>query len=237
MNAIYLDAKDVPQYLRGSYTGRQFKAIITDSITVPQDAGVWGGGSRDTYRFVELSTGRSIASPCQKTAPWDSTRQEFNAPLPPGIAMVEHTMFCGKDLGLTFYVHPDSAAKLLPDTSATQELTETQKLVLNATANYNGKDRYENSKPYGSMSHDEVSARLAKVRELFAAKGNVKLQSGKMVAERIAELESWTNFFPSRIEWDTAKEDLITLGYLNKAGAITNKGRNARTPVVLETNK
>src|SRR5208282_5018879 len=124
MNTIYLDSKDVPQYLRDGYTGKKFKAVVTDSITVPQDAGVWGGGSRDTYRFVELATGRSVPSPCQQSAPWSQERQEFNSPLPAGIAMVEHSMFCGKDMGLTFYVHPDSAAKLLPATG--EPLTETQ---------------------------------------------------------------------------------------------------------------
>lgn len=230
MNTIYLDSKDVPQYLRDGYTGKTFKAIVTDTITVPQDAGVWSGGSRDTYSFVELATGRSVPSPCQQPSPWNKERQEFSSPLPVGIAMVMRSWFCGKDMGLTFYVHPDSAAKLLP--AATAELTETQKMVLNATASlkssYNGKDRYENSKPYDSMSHAEVEARLAKVEAIFAASGNVVLKSGKRASDRIAELKSWTNFFPSREEWETAKAELITLGYLNKAGAITNKGRNAR---------
>jgi hypothetical protein len=230
MKPIYLESNQVPQYLRGEYTGKQFKAIVTDSITVPHQAGVWDGGSRETYHFVELSTGCSVPSPYQRTAPWDTQRQEFHAPLPPGVAMVEHSIFCGKDMGLTFYVHPDSAAKLLPPPAA--ELTETQKLVLNATASlkasYNGKDRYENSKPYGAMSRAERDARIAKVEALYAEKGNVKLQSGKFAADRIAELKAWTNFFPSREEWDAAKAELIAAGYLNKAGAITTKGRNAR---------
>ena len=230
MNAFYLDPKDVPSYLRGGYTGKKFKVIVTDSISVPNNAGLWSGGSRETYSFVELSSGRSVPSPCQQTAPWDSQRKEFNSPLPVGIAMVEHSMFRGKDMGLTFYIHPESATKLLPN--KTVELTETQKLVLNATgslkASYNGKDRYENSKPYGAMSQSEVSERLAKVETLFAAKGDVELKSGKRAGARVEELRSWSNFFPSREEWDTAKAELVTLGYLNKAGAITNQGRNAR---------
>src|SRR5271166_5855043 len=197
MNTIYLDSKDVPAYLRGEYTGKQFKAVVTDSISVPMDAGLWEGGSRETYRFVELATGRSVASPAQQTAPWSKERQEFNSPLPAGIAMVEHTIFCGKDMGLTFHVHPDSAAKLLP-AAGQPELTETQKLVLNATyslkSSYNGKDRYENSKPYGAMSHEEVAVRLGKVEELLKWKGDVILKSGKRVADRIGELKAWTNF-------------------------------------------
>ena len=230
MNTIHLDAKDVPSYLRGGYTGKKFKVVITDTISVPLDAGLWSGGSRDSYSFVELSSGRSVPTPCQQTAPWDGQRKEFNSPLPVGIAMVERSMFCGKDAGLTFYIHPDAATKMLP--SKTVELTETQKLVLDATASlkssYNGKDRYENSKPYGSMSQSEVSERLAKVESLFSAKGDVELKSGKSAGDRVAELKSWTNFFPSREEWDYATDQLIDLGFLNKAGAITNQGRNSR---------
>jgi len=33
--------------------------------------------------------------------------------------------------------------------------------------------------------------------------------------------------FPTRGEWEQAKADLYSKGYLNKAGAITVKGRNA----------
>jgi hypothetical protein len=56
---------------------------------------------------------------------------------------------------------------------------------------------------------------------------NVRLKSAKKVSDRIDELKAWTNFFPSREEWDASKAELIQAGYLNKAGAITNKGRNA----------
>jgi hypothetical protein len=33
--------------------------------------------------------------------------------------------------------------------------------------------------------------------------------------------------FPSREQWNAAKQALIEAGYLNKAGAITVKGKNA----------
>jgi hypothetical protein len=50
-------------------------------------------------------------------------------------------------MGLTFYVHPDNAAKLLP---APTEVSEVDKLVLRATASYKssymGRDRYDMAK-------------------------------------------------------------------------------------------
>jgi hypothetical protein len=34
--------------------------------------------------------------------------------------------------------------------------------------------------------------------------------------------------FPTREQWQAAKDSLISKGLLNKAGAVTPKGRNAR---------
>lgn len=225
---IHLELGQVPATLKGGYSGKKFKAIVTESIRVPIDAGLWSGGSRDTYSFVELATGRSVPSPAQSSAPWSGERQEFDSPLPVGIVMVEHSIFCGKDMGLTFYVHPQNSGKFLPPPAV---LSDHEKLVLEATrslkASYAGKDRYENAKPYGAMSESERDERLARVQGILDTKGDVKLKSGKYASERLLELERINTFFPSRAEWDAAKDSLIAKGLLNKAGAITVAGRNA----------
>jgi|SRR5215469_5805473 len=191
MNTIWLDPNQVPASLRGSYSGKQFRAIITDRVSIPKDAGIWEGGSRDTYSFVELSTGRSVPTPGQKLAPWDASRHQYEGELPQGIALVRHSIFFGKDTGLTFYVRPDAAAKLLPENV---ELSEHEKIVLKATgsykSSYNGMDRYQMAKSYAYGAKREE--------------------------------------FPTRAQWDEARQSLINKGMLNKAGAITNKGRNAR---------
>jgi hypothetical protein len=98
-------------------------------------------------------------------------------------------------MGLTFYVHPDNAAKLLPAPGA--ELSAHESIVLQATcsykSSYNGRDRY-------SMAHDDA-------------------RWGKPGA-----LES----FPTREQWQQAKDSLIAKGLLAKNGAVTPKGRNAK---------
>ena len=190
MNTIYLEPNQVPSTLKGNYCGKKFKAVITDTVTVPSDAGIWGGGSRDTFTFIEIATGRSIPSPCQDTAPWDNRRQEFSGTLPAGVAMVEHSIFCGKDMGLTFYLRPENAQKLLPERV---ELTAHQKIVLEATRSY---------------------------KSSYAGQDRYQMASGYAYGPKRAE-------FPTRAEWEAAKAELIAQGYLNKAGAITTKGRNA----------
>ena len=191
MNTIYLDPNQVPYALRGSYSGKQFRAIVCESVEVPITAGLWDGGSRDEYYFVELATGRSVRPETQNLAPWSGDRRGYQGELPQGVALVCHSIFCGKDSGLTFYIRPDAAAKLLPENV---ELSEHEKIVLNATrsykSSYNGMDRYQMAKSYAYGAKREE--------------------------------------FPSRAQWDEAKQSLISKGMLNKAGAITNKGRNAR---------
>jgi hypothetical protein len=143
-DTIYLDAKMVPSHLRGSYNGKMFKAVVCTEMTIPSDAGLWSGGSRDKYSAINFSTGEIVPFPGQQSAPWDNSRADRKVTLEPGFAVVTHTIFSGKDLGLTFYLHPDNATKLLPPPT---ELSENEAIVLDATASlkssYNGKDRYQ----------------------------------------------------------------------------------------------
>jgi len=191
MHTIYLTPDQVPAHLRNGYSGKRFKAIVSDSVTIPSDADLWSGGSRDRYQVVELSSGKVSAPAHYNKAPWD-VRADNTIALAAGYAVVRHSMFCGKDMGLTFYIHPSDTVALLPAPSA--ELSAVEKIVLNATASYkasyNGRDRYQ-------MAQDDQ--RWSKNPVTF-----------------------------DRAAWDSAKASLVTKGLLNKAGAITVAGRNAR---------
>jgi hypothetical protein len=141
---IYLEPNMVPAQLRGSYSGKTFKAKVCETVTIPASAGLWEGGSRDTYKAIDFETGNEVLV-SSDAAPWDRSRAENTVTLSPRFCVVEHTIFCGKDMGLTFYVHPESAAKLLPVPAA--DLSAYEKLVLIATrslkSSYGGRDRYE----------------------------------------------------------------------------------------------
>lgn len=145
MQTIYLDEKMVPAALRQGYGGKKFEAQVCTSVTIPIDAGLWDGGSRDQYSVINLADGRTALSPGQNSAPWSGERREYVVELKPGMAVVRHSYFCGKDMGLRFYVHPDNAAALLPPPAA--ELSPLELLVLRYTAgrksSYMGRDRYD----------------------------------------------------------------------------------------------
>jgi hypothetical protein len=192
MTTIYLEAKDVPAVIRGSYKGSKFQAVVTESVSIPADAGLYSGGSRNAYQAIDLNTGEIAGLSFAASSPWDRDRHNAEVKLSPGKVIVQSIIFQGKDMGLRIFVHPDNAAKLLPAPAI--DLTKDQLLVLVATktfkASYNGQDRYD------------------------MAKSDYR-------CKRMVET------FPSRDDWNVAKNDLIIGGYLNKAGAITVKGKNA----------
>jgi hypothetical protein len=128
METIYLEPSQVPNHLKGGYSGKMFRARVCESVTIPADAGLWSSGSRDTYQAIELATGRAVEASDNMSAPWSSERKERTIALRSGYAVVEAITFQGKDLGLVFYVHPDDANKLLP--ASDDEVTPTERKVL-----------------------------------------------------------------------------------------------------------
>lgn len=131
---VYLDAEMVPASLRGSYSGKKFRAVVCESVTIPMDAGLWEGGSRETYRAIRLSDSSCVALSKDNASPWSSERREQKFALESGIVVIKHTQFCGKDMGLTFYVHPNDAVRLLP--ASPEAMDVTLKTVLEIIRGY-----------------------------------------------------------------------------------------------------
>lgn len=205
MQTIYLDVNttadramcELARRAFPGYTGRQFKITISDSPI--NCASYWSGGSRDYFAFLNLATGEASAQMPAQSA-FDRRVEGLDAvPLPPGFACVRHTIFCGKDMGLTLIVRSDNAAAMLP---APVTLPRVQSLVLAYTRSrkpsYNGRDRY------GMMIDD--------------------LRAGWKGASTINGKDTPA---PTRAEWDQAIAELIAAGYLTRGKAITPKGRNA----------
>jgi len=206
-NTIYLDPNMVPATLRGGYSGKKFQAQIVTSVTVPSHAGLWDGGSRDTYRLIDMATGEEIPASDNMSAPWDP-RKDREIVLKPGYAVVRSCMFRGKDMGLTFYVHPDNANKLIaaPTVELTPYETTVLETICSKKSSYAGKDRYE-------MAHDDCVE--------WGGKPNAW-------GRKPYGLSDDSIPFPTRAQWDEAKALLISKGLLNRSGAVTPAGRNAR---------
>jgi hypothetical protein len=132
MNAIYTDHPEAIALAKRAYpeyNGRTFRIeVAPHPINVKS---YWDGGSRSYFKFIRLDgSADTLDVPTQSA--FDAQIKNADAvPLVPGLACVEHTIFCGKDTGIRIYLHPDNAPRYLP---APVELTDDERIVLKYTA-------------------------------------------------------------------------------------------------------
>ena len=108
-----------------SYRGRKFTFQTGEEVSLT--GGYWDGGTRSEYVAVDLSTLRTSAAGDLYHA---SAKGAPTVSLEPGIAIVEHSIFCGQDMGLTFHIHPNDSPQLIPPVDT---VTDHEKIVLEFT--------------------------------------------------------------------------------------------------------
>lgn len=180
------DVKRIALTAYPDYKGQKFQVVVSSTVNVQS---YWDGGSRSFFKFVRLDGSTDTLTVPPQSAYDPQITGADAVPLVPGLACVEHVIFCGKDMGIRIHVHADNAPKLLP---ALADLTDDEKTVLVYTkslkSSYNG---------ISNFRYHEAHRRT-----------NITLE-----------------------QWDAAKASLIAKGLLNKAGALTNEGRNVAEPL------
>ena len=120
--------RKVAQAAFPNYSGRKFQVTFAETVNCRS---YWDGGSRDYYVFVRLDNFEKMAAPTSHPYFNRDVQNVESVPLQPGLVCVQHSIFCGKDTGLTFILHP-SASNLIP--APDNDLTRNEKIVLAATA-------------------------------------------------------------------------------------------------------
>jgi hypothetical protein len=132
---IHLNAQEVPAVFRRAfpgYKGRRWRVRVAESVTLSQT--YWSGGSKSTYRLLRLDNGATAQAPVD--SPFDQRGIEGNTyEIPEGFAVVEHSRFCGKDMGLTIHAGPENLRPLLP---APEELSDHLRAALNIIGGIKG---------------------------------------------------------------------------------------------------
>jgi hypothetical protein len=97
-----------------AYRGRSYQLQIVDYQLDLRS--YWDGGSRSKWAFVKLD-GSATSPPLPDQHPvYDRPVAGLEGvTLPEGTGVVEHAIFCGKDMGLTLCIGPKNAARLLPN--------------------------------------------------------------------------------------------------------------------------
>ena len=102
-------ARDIIKATFPGYKGRKVKVEFAPTVTFYDTN--WGGGSRNSYAAVG-SDGRTahLGVP----APWANAVEGETVDVAENVLIVKHTIFCGKDLGITIYANPVHLPKWLP---------------------------------------------------------------------------------------------------------------------------
>jgi hypothetical protein len=95
------------------YKGR--KIVIKPALFVYLAGLNWSGGSRSQYRACTLDGTRTGGADGYNQRHPLNNRQVEGAqlPIPPGHVVVEHTLFCGKDIGIRIHTNPVDLPQLL----------------------------------------------------------------------------------------------------------------------------
>jgi hypothetical protein len=159
MTTLYLEPRAVPDVFRRAfphYSGRKFQVRTAESVTLHDN--YWSGGTKSDYMGVNLASGEIHSPECSEYGNPFVHPDIPTVRLAPGLAIVEHSRFCGKDMGIVIHVHPDNLGKLLPAPTA---LSEPERIVLWATrsfkAGYGGdpENRYHEARRETSITRDD----------------------------------------------------------------------------------
>ena len=98
--------KDIVRRTFPDYKGRTYRLYKQASVTL-SDLN-WSGGTRSWYAAVNVAD-MNVGHLVWNKHPMDPKNPEgTRIDIPPNMIVVEHSHFCGKDMGLKFYVNPES---------------------------------------------------------------------------------------------------------------------------------
>ena len=92
------------------YNGRKYRVKVFEG---PKEIrSYWSEGSRDFYAFINMET--KEAGEIHSNHPvYEPNQPNTLKELPINVALICHTIFCGKDIGVTIYVRPENMPLLL----------------------------------------------------------------------------------------------------------------------------
>ena len=104
-----------------NYRGRKYRLEHAREITLHDRD--WSGGTHSDYIILrDVGNGIEVA----ETPPFrPSAGPAAYAPtlaLQPGYVVVQHEQFCGRDIGITLYVNPDTNTGILPGLATVRQL-------------------------------------------------------------------------------------------------------------------
>jgi hypothetical protein len=135
MKTIYLDRLDpflekIKNLTFPGYHGKKFKLHIVSNDYKTRLDNYWDGGSR-TYSAIVDILNEKIQVPTNDTSNPFKQAAHQDYLLPDNCILIQHDIFCGKDMGLSFNIKEMNATKFLPKEESIQD---DEKIVLSFTS-------------------------------------------------------------------------------------------------------
>lgn len=106
-----ITAKEIGKRCFPDYRGRKFFLRI-DGMPKNLDS-YWDSGSKDFFCFFNLQNGQIKHVHSNHPAFEARFPAELPQEMPQAVVIVKHTIFCGKDMGITVFAHSEAVQKLL----------------------------------------------------------------------------------------------------------------------------
>jgi hypothetical protein len=104
--------KQIKAILQATYPEWKGRKVRITTATEYQMSDYWSEGSRNYVQALAIATGAAAANAVAGNPFKAGAHARIE--IPSGVALVEHSIFCGKDGGITIYVRPEDLAPHLP---------------------------------------------------------------------------------------------------------------------------
>lgn len=111
----------IKQVIKATYPEWKGRKVFVREATSYQLSDYWSEGSRNYIKAHILSTGATCSPDDAALCPFNLAAHA-TVEIRENVVLVEHSIYCGKDAGITIYVHPSNMPKFLPEVSSGQVL-------------------------------------------------------------------------------------------------------------------
>lgn len=143
------------------YNGKKVKLSTTPPTNIRS---YWNDGSRSYYTFFSLDTGEAMVVESNHPV-FEAGKPYYMEKLPERVLLVEHSIFQGKDMGITIYANSTDMAPMLPSTDV--EMTIDERIVLTFTKCYKSQFRLQEA----NRVHHITMDRWNTAKEALISKG------------------------------------------------------------------
>jgi hypothetical protein len=165
MSTYYIERKDLTGIAKvivekayPEYNGNRFKIEVRDTFIPDQS---WSGGSRTTWKLFKRIDGSMFNPGTSLSSGIFNPKEAFQSQeIPKGCLLVQHSIFCGKDMGITVVVRTDEFDTNLLPASKHNDLSRNELIVLIAIRSYISSARKKNALMETNITSAEYDAAI-----------------------------------------------------------------------------